>query len=86
MREAHRLIITEHAAGSANGLRLLDLLYKDPILNVSNVAEGLGVAYPTANNLVTSLCSFGFLEEITGQSRNRVFAYAPYLNLLREQT
>lgn len=40
--------------------------------------------YPNANKLVNDLCDVGLLEEITGQKRNRAFAYAPYLDIFKE--
>jgi hypothetical protein len=36
---------------------------------------------PNANNLAQRFVEMGLLNEMTGQKRNRRFAYRPYLDL-----
>jgi Fic family protein len=67
------------AAGS--GHRVLEHLYEKPIVSVNYIRDLLNVTYPAANQLVDRLVSIGILEEITGQSRNRQFRYATYIDL-----
>ena len=81
MREEHRQLVMRDVAGGTNGLTLLDFLYGQPVVLVSQVQESLNVSYVTANNLVRDFCTVGLLEEISGRSRNRVFVYAPYLKI-----
>ena len=50
-------------------------------MTVGNVAEALAVTPVTAGRLVERFESAGWLDEITGYRRNRVFRYAPYLAL-----
>ena len=62
--------------------RLLERLSLQPIITV-RIASGLiDASIPTTNNLVGKFEQLGLLQEITGQSRNRVFRYQPYLDLL----
>ena len=82
MREEHRQLISQHARGSTQGLILLDHLYQNPIVSVQEVRNRLDISYPTANSAIAGLADLGLLEEITGQTRNRIFAYRPYLDLL----
>ena len=82
MREEHRQLISQHARGSTQGLILLDHLYQNPIVSVQEVRNRLDISYPTANSTIAGLADLGLLEEITGQTRNRIFAYRPYLDLL----
>jgi Fic family protein len=82
IRERHREAIQERMTGSTNGIELLDLLYQQPYMSVTMAADLLGVSFPTANGLIHSLEELGVLEEITGQERNRIFRYAPYIRLL----
>ena len=82
MREEHRHLISQSVRGSAHVLQLLDLLFQEPMVSVPRVRERLDTSYPTANNAIAGLVDLGLLEEITGQARNRIFAYRPYLNLL----
>ena len=50
----------------------------------SPVATALDVSWPTAGKLIRSFEDRGILQEITGQRRNRVFRYGPYLTLFAE--
>lgn len=49
---------------------------------VSQLAEGIGSAFPTANALVADLIANGVMQEVTGGRRDRIFAFKPYLDLL----
>lgn len=81
MRQLHREAVGGHGV---NGLRLLDLLYDRPMVNVGTVAAALGVSWPTAAKLIGLLERQDILQEITGQRRNRIFRYGPYLALFKE--
>lgn len=81
LRELHRGAIQDRAG--LNGVRLLDLLFDRPLVNVNLVKDELGISFATANNLVGRLEQAGLLDEITGGRRGRIFRYDPYLALLR---
>jgi Fic family protein len=83
LREQHRQLVQERAG--LNGMRLLDLLYDRPLVNVNLVKDKLDVAFVTANGLVGQFVDAGVLREITGGRRRRVFRYDAYLALLREE-
>lgn len=80
LRDEHRTLIQEHGLGM-NGLRLLDLLYHVPLVNVRFVEEKLGVTYFTANKLTKEFEALRLLEEVTGAKRNRRYRYSMYLGL-----
>jgi len=61
--------------------QLLKNLYREPIVSVADVARVLSVTPQSANSLVGELVKMGVLREITGFSRNRLFAYSEYLRL-----
>lgn len=85
MREAHRNnLIEELGKGAANGLKLLESLYRRPIFTVSSVSDLLGVSPQAANNLTEKFDKLGLINEITGQKRNRVFRYDPYVSLFSD--
>jgi hypothetical protein len=42
------------------------------------------VSFPTAAKAVEALVADGVARELTGQRRNRVFAYDAYLNVMNE--
>ena len=64
---------------TVNDLALLDHLFSQPLVNAKWVGETLGVTPITANVILTRFTKFGFLREITGNARNRVFRYDEYL-------
>lgn len=85
LRETHREMITEKFGRAAgNGLKLLEHLYKTPIVTVQVVADILGVTYAGAANLVNKMEDNRLITEITGQSRNRIFSYEPYVSLFTD--
>jgi Fic family protein len=77
------MIVEAPVATAAKALRLLDALFKLPYVGVVDAAEFLNVSYPTANNLIAAFVRLGILREVTGNVRNRVFVYQPYLDLVR---
>ena len=85
LREQHRQQIMEKRRGSAaNGLTLLESLFWRPVISVQHASEVTGLAYPNANNLVSKFEELRLLREISGQKRNRRFAYEPYLQLFAD--
>jgi Fic family protein len=83
LRDAHRELILEHNLG-ARELRLLDLLFQRPLINVGLAKEQLGVTDVTASRFIERLTDLGLVDEITGQRRNRLFRYTPYWKLFQE--
>ena len=55
-------------------------------LRIAAVRRALRVSWPTANKVTLEFERRGLLEEMTGQRRNRVFRYVPYLALFKEAT
>jgi Fic family protein len=81
LREQHRELIGKEINNSGYGLRLLDLLFEKPIINIPLVEEYLECSYGTANKTVKQLEKLGLIQEITGWQRNRLYRYEPYLTL-----
>jgi len=75
------LIHNNFGRRTASATLLLQQLFKQPILSVDQAATICGVNYRPANELVALMCKQQILREITGQSRNRLFAFEPYLEL-----
>lgn len=72
--------------GTANALRILNVLKARPISNIKDLATRTEVSYPTAAKTVESLIALGIVRELTGRRRHRAFAYARYLTILSEGT
>ena len=61
--------------------KVLNYLYRNPIIDGAKVAEILDVHASTANRLINDLVQLGILEELTGFKRNRIFAFQAYIDL-----
>lgn len=68
-----------------NGHTLVRRLYQEPVVNVNQVAELLGIKYYAANQLVGALVDIGILKEETGWQRNRLFVFRRYLNVFGDE-
>ena len=87
LREKHRATITDRLGRAAgNGHRVLESLFKRPIVSVAEVRKLTGTTYPAANTLVARLSQLSILEEMTGYARNRRFRYTPYVQLFADES
>lgn len=85
LREEHRSAVTSHLGrAAANGYRVLEHLYRRPVVAVSDVQNVTQTTFAGANSIVARLVEIGILQETTGNRRNRVFRYAPYIDLFGE--
>jgi Fic family protein len=72
------------ARGASNGLKLLDVLEENPIVNIGFVSEKLGVSRTSAAKLVDSFLSMGILRQRDERrQRYREYLYEDYLGILR---
>ncbi len=79
-----RLPVT--ARKNDNIRRVFDYIEQYPIIDIKRTANDLGISYNTASAAVSKLVQAGILMETTNASRNRVFCYEAYLNILRKDT
>ena len=84
---AHRAVI-EKGAGRRTGsvLRVHESLKERPILSLSAVCDRTNLSFRTAGSAMQWLVEQNIAREITGRSRNRLFAYDKYLEILMEGT
>lgn len=66
---------------AVNARQAINLLYRKPMVTAGEVEQALGVSTPTANALLRDLIGLGYLKEVTGQQRRRIYVFQPYLNL-----
>lgn len=71
-------------AGSA--LRVHQALKERPIISLRDVTERTGLTLPTAGAGMQLLADIGIANEITGQPRDRRYAYQQYIEILSEGT
>ena len=70
----------------ARRCRAFDALRARPLMTLNMLVERTGTSYPTVARVVEALEQLGIMREIIGVKRERVFAYAHYLNILNEGT
>ena len=82
LRDSHRVSVVKNA----KALVLLDAMYRQPTVSVKRVAQVLSCTFPTAAKLVRDFEARGWLREVTGYGRNRLWRYQPYLDLFHRDT
>lgn len=66
---------------SSSALTLLNALFINPVSTVEQAATTCKLSYKAANDLVGLMHKMKYLKELTGQSRNRIFVFDPYLQI-----
>ena len=66
---------------TARAMTLLQQLFKRPVVTVGRAAKICRINYRPANDLIALMCKHDILREVTGQSRNRLFMFDPYLEI-----
>ena len=61
-------------------------LEKNPIIDIKKTAADLELSFSTVSGAVKRLVDVGILVQTNNASRNRVFAYEAYLEILRKDT
>jgi Fic family protein len=80
LRDRHvRLAASENLG--RYGVPMLDLLAEQPLVTVKYAVEHIGGTPTTIGGLLDRLATLGVIEEVTGQKRNRVYRYSPFLDL-----
>ena len=85
-QNAQPLVASIHKATTVPAVRLFDLLPEHPMVTLSRAMDLLGTTKPTAAKAIDALRKAGVLKETTRRERDRVYAYAAYLEVLTEDT
>jgi len=68
------------ARRQSNVHKLMDALYRSPLISIKSASKLLGVNVNTASSLISDLVQHGVLVEMTGGRRNRLFVYQEYFD------
>lgn len=68
---------------AGNAQKVVNHLYKRPLISADRVSKVAGVSLPTSYKLIQSLEELGVLIEITGFERNRLYIFREYIDLFR---
>ncbi len=86
MFESDRSRVQQTGRRTASALQIYQTIKEHPILSLSDAAEITGLSFRTTSSVMEMLVELGIVREITGQRRNRLFAYDQYLSILSEGT
>jgi len=67
-----------------NAQKVIDYLYTQPVINVSNVEAIIQKSYVTAYKLINDLEQLEILSEISGAQRNKLYVFKDYLDLFKK--
>ena len=79
----HQAAINKLGRAKFSAHKVHELLKKRCVVSVATVSSELGLSFPTANKTLAHLQDLGFVGEISGRRRHRVFSYVPYLKALQ---
>ncbi|WP_420463477.1 Fic family protein [Candidatus Palauibacter sp.] len=82
---ANRARIQEGRRASS-ALRVHRAMVERPVDSINGLAERTGLSGPTVAAALKLLQGLGFVSEVTGRQRGKIFAYDTYLGVLREGT
>ena len=82
--DKNRLAELGRLSGSAT--QLFEALFKNPIANIAVLGNRTGLTPATIGKALDGMVQMGIVRELTGQKRNRVFAYSAYIDILNQDT
>lgn len=80
--ERDRKSISQIGKAAKSALKIHEYLLKKPYLSITKVAAELNISIPSTTSTVEKMVGIGVLKEVTGKTRNRIFAYEAYLDIL----
>ena len=79
VRVEHEVVILKARAPIAR--RLLEMLYRQPIISATEISAELKVSSPTAHKLVATFVEMKILKEFTNRQRGRLYVFEDYFKL-----
>jgi Fic family protein len=89
--EEDRKVVEQSRKGSIyqsvalqSNLTVYDYLKKKIAIRIPETAKACGITKPTANRAIKDLLQLGIITEVTGNTRNKIYIYEEYLNILNQ--
>ncbi len=86
LHDQNMMVIDGMGRAAKTAKALFAYLEQNPIIDIRKTAEALGLSFSTVSGAVKRLEEKGILIQTNNASRNRVFAYQEYLDILRKDT
>lgn len=74
-------IVVELPVKSDNVKKVIDVLYKEPVINRKKLCELTNIKEGTIKNVINCLLDNDIIVETTGYSRNQIFTFQKYTDL-----
>jgi Fic family protein len=71
---------------AATALQVHEAMQREPVTTIPRLAARTRLSVPGVTAALERLLSLGFVREVTGRRRGRVYSYVPYVELLSEGT
>ena len=86
LRQTHRAQIAQLGRIAPSAQHVLDVLFEYPIANINTLVKHGQITAATAGKVMDKLSQpeIAFVTELTGQKRNRVYAYTAYIDILNQ--
>lgn len=81
LEKSYEISIQQMKGRSAKALKLLNELYKNPIIDANGVVSALAITPASAYTLLSEMERCGILKEITGGKRGKRYILYEYINL-----
>ncbi|MCP5208311.1 MAG: Fic family protein [Hahellaceae bacterium] len=87
LRSKHREMLSGLGRMAPSAQQVLDVLFEYPIANINTLVKHGGITAATAGKVMDKLLlpELALVRELTGQKRNRVFAYTDYIDILNQE-
>lgn len=86
LRQTHREQIAQLGRIAPSAQQVLNVLFEYPIANINTLVEHGNITAATAGKVMDKLSQpdIALVAELTGQKRNRVYAYTGYIDILNQ--
>ena len=71
---------------TTTALQAFHVLRERPVTTINQICARTKLSFPAVSKGIEALVQLGIARELTGQHRNRIFAYDRYLAILNEGT
>lgn len=85
LKEEMQKVALDMQKRSGNTLKLLDILYQMPVIDISSAAKALDVSFPAASGLIHDLVDHGVLIQSQKISRPKIFIFSKYMNIFTDE-
>lgn len=87
LRAEHWAKLSSLGRMAPSAQQVLDVLFEYPIINIATLVKQAGITPATAGKVLDRLSQpeLNIVRELTGQKRNRIFAYSAYIDVLNQE-